>query len=93
MEQNGTQVGQNWGKVRQDWTLMAGKGGQDIFAIFLVCYRAIFSLSNGIYHGHNNTSMVYIYNMHMAKLYGPSGILARTRVVVKAKAYLPYCFI
>ena len=46
---------------------------------FLVCHRAVFSLSNGV-------------NMRMAKLYGSSGILARTRVVVKAKAHFPYCF-
>ena len=84
MKQNGAQVGQNWRKLGQNGTLKArGGGGQDIFATFLVCYRAIFSLSNGI----------YIYNMHMAKLYGLSGILARTRVVVKAKAYLSYYFI
>jgi len=29
----------------------------------------------------------------MEKLYGSSGILAQTRVVVKAEADFPYCFI
>jgi len=30
--------------------------------------------------------------MHMAKLFGSSGILARTREVVKVKAHFLYCF-
>ena len=34
-----------------------------------------------------------VYYFCLAKLYGSSGIFAQTRVIVKAEADFPYCFI
>ena len=46
-----SKMGRRWGKIGGMWgkmgLLMPG-GGQDIFAIFIACYRAIFPLFNCI---------------------------------------------
>jgi len=68
---------------RRKYDKALGGGGQAIFLYSLV-FKYVIELS---------FIFPMLYNMYMAKLHGSSGILAQTRVVVKAEADFPYCFI